>query len=98
MSFWESATTEQKLAQIDGGIECGMTTEQIAVNCGVSPTDKNPASRVVAWFAINHGRKFGYNLPVRRLKERMAHTRTKIEIEMTHDLPDDAFSIFEAAQ
>jgi hypothetical protein len=24
MTFWKAATTEQKLAQIDGGIECGM--------------------------------------------------------------------------
>lgn len=34
MSWWARATTEQRLAQIDGGISLGMTARQIALNCG----------------------------------------------------------------
>lgn len=35
ISWWSRASTEQKLAQIDGGIECGMTAKQIAKNLRV---------------------------------------------------------------
>lgn len=51
LSWWDKATTEQKLAQIDGGIECGMTARQVAM-----------ASRAnfhaVRHFAAIHGRHF----------------------------------------
>lgn len=33
-NWWHVATTEQKLAQITGGIECGMTAQQIAMCSG----------------------------------------------------------------
>lgn len=29
--WWHRASTEQRLAQLDGGIECGLTARQIAV-------------------------------------------------------------------
>ena len=35
-SWWSRASREQKLAQIDGGIECGMSARHIAVNVGVT--------------------------------------------------------------
>lgn len=50
MSWWHKATVEQKLAQIDGGIECGMTSRQIGMNCGAS-------LNVVKIFCSEHGRK-----------------------------------------
>lgn len=51
MSWWSKATTEQRLAQIDGGIECGMSANHIGMNCGTS------ASTCGA-FGRNHGRSF----------------------------------------
>lgn len=50
-SWWHNATTEQRLAQIDGGIECGMTSTQIAM---ASRTSRN----VIGAYASAHGRVF----------------------------------------
>ena len=33
-NWWHVATTEQKLAQLTGGIECGMTAKQIGMCSG----------------------------------------------------------------
>lgn len=51
MNFWNTATQEQKLAQIDGGLELGMTANQVAMNCGVKPF-------TLTAFARSHGRSF----------------------------------------
>ena len=51
MSWWSKATEAQKLAQIDGGIECGMTGPQVAMASGTTRS-------AVHSFAIAHGRKF----------------------------------------
>lgn len=51
-SWWSRASTEQKLAQIDGGIECGMTAKQIARVLRVD------AVSTVSAFAGRHGRHF----------------------------------------
>jgi len=51
MSYWETASPEQKLAQIDGAIECLMTAKQCAMNVKTEP------HRVV-YFAKIHGRHF----------------------------------------
>ncbi len=34
MTFWETSTTKQKMAQVLGGLECGMTANQIAMCLG----------------------------------------------------------------
>lgn len=60
MTFWDTATTEQKLAQIDGGIECGLNASQIAMNCGLTGTQATPARNVVWHFAKYHGRDFSH--------------------------------------
>lgn len=52
MSWWANASTEQRLAQIDAGIELGMTARQVAMASGIE--DARPISR----FAFYHGRKF----------------------------------------
>lgn len=52
MTFWDTATREQKLAQIDGGIECGMTAAQIATCLGA------PSGYDLRFFGNNHGRRF----------------------------------------
>lgn len=51
MSFWKTATTEAKLAQIDGGISLGMTAKQVGMNCGTT-------GGAVRAFAIANGRHF----------------------------------------
>jgi hypothetical protein len=53
--WWASATLEQRLAQIDGGIECGLAAREVAMICGIRVA--HPAEMVAA-FASRHGRKF----------------------------------------
>jgi hypothetical protein len=36
MTFWKTATKDQRLAQIDGGIECGLCAADIAVMLGTT--------------------------------------------------------------
>jgi hypothetical protein len=55
-TWWERASTEERLAQIDGGIACGMTSKQVAVNCG-APIYRD--GNALICFANAHGRKFG---------------------------------------
>lgn len=51
MSFWSTATVEQKLAQIDAGIELGMATAVVAKNLGCH-------RHTLYFFARQHGRRF----------------------------------------
>lgn len=39
MSFWKTSNLEQKLAQIEGAIECGLTQAQTAVNLGTNTSN-----------------------------------------------------------
>lgn len=50
-SWWSRASKDQKLAQIDGGIDCGMFARHIAMNVGASVS-------AVQEFGRRHGRKF----------------------------------------
>lgn len=50
--WWHRASTEQKLAQVDAGIEIGLTARQVALACGVE------RSQTVTQFANYHERKF----------------------------------------
>lgn len=50
--WWFHATAEQRLAQIDGGIECGLTGSQIALALGGNAVG-------VRQFAWAHDRKLG---------------------------------------
>jgi len=52
-SWWHRATTDQRLAQIDGGIECGMTARHVALACGLID-----GKDVVHNFARRHDRSF----------------------------------------
>jgi hypothetical protein len=52
-SWWERASIEQRLAQIDGGIELGMTALQVAMASGFRD------GIAVGAFANNHSRFFG---------------------------------------
>lgn len=51
-NWWANATPEQRLAQIDGGIECGMSARQVAMASGC----ENAAS--LHAFASSYGRQF----------------------------------------
>ncbi|TBY54550.1 hypothetical protein E0H59_13790 [Rhizobium leguminosarum bv. viciae] len=57
MTFWDRANTEERLDQIDGGIECGMTSKQIAICLG-APIYHDGKSNSVNAFAHRHGRTF----------------------------------------
>lgn len=62
--WWYRATTEQRLAQIDAGIELGMTAAQVAMNCGcLADQDFNArgqlgSGKLVSDYALRHGRQF----------------------------------------
>jgi hypothetical protein len=58
--WWYRASTEQRLAQIDGCIELGMTAAQCALNCGCfSEIDGwKRAGTVIHSFAAYYGRSF----------------------------------------
>lgn len=95
MSFWENATQEQKLAQIDGGIECGMNATQIAINCGTT-------TEGLRKFGRYHDRSFGGVSSAVNWGERSKvykAERNKVEATKRHaarngTLGDAAFSIF----
>jgi len=51
MSWWDKASDEQRLAQIDGGIECQMSRGQVATNLGTT-------FKSIRNFCIKNGRDF----------------------------------------
>ena len=70
--WWYRATTAERLAQIDGCIELGMTAKQCAMNCGA------PGRVWVQQFATNHGRSFGwdhYRSKMKGAKIGIAHSK-----------------------
>lgn len=56
--WWRSASTEQRLAQVDAGIELGMTARQVALVSGARMYGKRGMPTVVTNFASFHGRSF----------------------------------------
>lgn len=89
-TWWERASTRQRLAQIDGGIECGMSSGQVAKNCG-APIYTN--GNAVLSCAQQHGRSFP-NIKtaagLARIK-RAAHRSGRAHQEINSP---DAFRIF----
>jgi hypothetical protein len=74
-SWWHNATTEQRLAQIDGGIECGMTVRQVAM------ASRAPIGTVQT-FATRHDRRFplktkstsaGFSRNASKMRDRAAY-------------------------
>lgn len=61
--WWYRASTEQRLAQIDGCIELGMTAAQCAMNCGCFSDERgwSRAGDTIRTFARYHGRAFPMN-------------------------------------
>jgi len=53
-SWWDNASTEARLAQIDGGIECGLTANQVAMASGLRSDQRSNVSA----FASRRGRHF----------------------------------------
>jgi hypothetical protein len=91
MTFWQTATTEQKLAQIDGGIECGMNSVQIAMNCGTY-------CEAVITLGAYHGRKIPRNYGEKSKRRKSERTRCEnmkrnsVKLGMPSE---KAFSIFD---
>ncbi|WP_156612854.1 hypothetical protein [Ensifer sp. Root142] len=50
-SWWARASKEQKLAQIDGGIDCGISAKHIAMNVGATVS-------AIHEYGRRNGRKF----------------------------------------
>jgi len=51
-TWWDKASTAERLAQIDGGIECGLTMAEVAIASGTS-------FGAIAGFCNRQGLKFG---------------------------------------
>lgn len=101
-SWWSKATEAQKLAQIDGGIECGLTARQIAIASGMDE-DEAPSVR---WFANNHLRSIPHKTkfnsgrrtyPSRRLSanDRAAYLRGEPINLWGNTEPQDEFALDE---
>lgn len=91
--FWESATQDQRLKQIDAGIELFMTARQIAMNCGAT-------KQAILSYGHRHGRKFpaGCNDGGRRNRDnvnRVLMSRRKKNPEVN---VIEAFEIFGARE
>lgn len=96
-SWWDTATTEERLAQIDGGIECGMIARQIAKNLRMEGRWET-----VRVFANRKGRYFYGDISVEGMQAkraawmRLARRNGACE-ESLEESFKDAFSIFPAA-
>lgn len=55
--WWERASTEDRLAQIDGGIEAGLSSLEIAKIVG-APIYHDGKSNAAHAFGSSHGRRF----------------------------------------
>ena len=79
--WWYRASTEERLAQIDAGIELGMTAKQVAMNCGCLYESASVASggQLVTQLARRNGRRFPekYSDVVRNTKISRTKTRPK---------------------
>jgi hypothetical protein len=71
--WWYQASTAERLAQIDGCIEVGMTTNQCAMNLGCYDARRGDAAGngIVGNFARRHGRSFPNIVGKRRLNAGM---------------------------
>lgn len=85
--WWYRATADQKLAQIDAAIDLGMTSTQVAMNCGANRT-------TVTTFANYHGRRFvdGQNRTIRSGQKRAGSLRAFRNAYFRGE-PVDAWSI-----
>lgn len=54
MSWWSKASEAQKLAQIDGGIECGLSAREVAIASGL----RGDQHGAVNYVARSNGRHF----------------------------------------
>lgn len=91
-SWWYRASKDQKLAQIDGGIECGICAKHIAMNVGATVSAAQEFGRY-------HGRKFSGKNTI--AQNRIAGGIAGISNARRLGKPDceisSAFSIFEDA-
>ncbi len=87
-SFWQHASTQQRLAQIDGAISVGMTMRQTAMNLGTT-------RGAIEYFTIKHGRSFAPNSTVGTEASKKIN---RLTVARKHGAPNvlmtDAFEIF----
>jgi hypothetical protein len=98
MRWWDRATTEQKLVQIDAGIALGMTGKQISM-CLRVPEVYHGNSKVTA-FAHSHGRSFPTTRSIAAMRGGAAAAIThRLRLPRLRGTPEHmingAFDIFE---
>lgn len=87
--WWYRATDEQRLAQIDGAIECGMTMNQVVMNCGAKSTG------AVSMFASRRGRSFGtINRRSVKLTTSARETLRIYWAKVSGNMTNDHFNVF----
>lgn len=98
-----TATTEQRLEQIKAGIELGMTSKQVAMNCGCYYADRitsggDSGGSLVRRFANRHGLTF----PKRKTSAGLSRISSALRFHKLRRLHDtgvvdvDPFNIFGA--
>ncbi len=97
-TWWKRASQEERLKQIDAGIELGMTGRQVAMNLRV-PMYPGGKQSAVDRFANSHGRHFnGDYSKVRREAKRNAGVISAQRRGLPNLQIRSAFSIFEDDQ
>jgi hypothetical protein len=99
MTYWNKATQEQRLAQIDAGISLGMTSKQIAMCLSAPMYGRDGHDNAVKTFGQYHGRHFPTPQGKSAAKAREVAIRTvktlagrKYGVPEIHN--ESAFSIF----
>lgn len=100
--WWYRASREEKLAQVKAGIELGMTSKQVAMNCGCyydqafGNDGGDQGGSLVGSFARYHGTPFPH-APSAAGKARIAAGNVvRHKVKRTRDITtlDEAYDIF----
>jgi len=76
-NWWQNASTEARLAQIDGAIDLGMTVRQTCLASGMPYDDISAKNNPVRSFAYQHGRTFGRTSAKARVISQRKHAPEK---------------------
>lgn len=97
-NWWANATTEQKLAQIDGAIAVGMTSKQCSMNLLLDEKHNNAMRQ----WALRHGRHFKGTHEPHVNKARSVAQKTVMQVRyreagFSDSSHKDAYDIFGSA-
>ncbi len=95
-TWWVRSTEAQKLAQVDGAIDCGMTERECAMNLRVSIPDDIHAHTVVYAWAYRRGRRFNGKIAPHKTKRNAGNSHiVRNRGVFADNSHKDAYDIFE---